>query len=158
MRRQKRGFTLLEVLVAALLLGMLVTILTMVFNQSSVAWRTGTAGVADLDEKRQNIATWHTEADAAIPRVNGTQKYRIVSPWDEGGKVRKRSVEKTATQNLPGGVDFDRPQTWQGISVPGSGKSRKFSSFVVGVTSAGPDRDFNKGADNITTWPKDIKK
>ena len=156
----KKGFTLLEVLVASLLLGMLVTILTMVFNQSSIAWRTGTAGVADLDNKRQNIATWHTEADAALPRANlqnHSQKYRIVSPWDESGNVRHRSVEQVDPQNIPGGIDFDRPETWRGISVPGSSKSKTFSSFVVGVTSAGPDGKFKSG-DDITTWPKDIKK
>ena len=153
----RKGFTIIELLVASLLLGMLVTILTMVFNQSSIAWRTGTAGVADLDNKRQNIATWHTEADAALPRAYGTQKYRIVSAWDEGGNIRRRSVEQVDSQNIPGGIDFDRPETWRGLSVPGSGKSTKFTSFVVGVTSAGPDGKFKSG-DDITTWPKDIKK
>ena len=49
----KKGFTLLEVLVASLLMGMLVTILTMIFNQSSIAWRTGRASVADLAEITQ---------------------------------------------------------------------------------------------------------
>jgi len=157
MRRAKKGFTLLEVLVASLLLGMLVTILTMVFNQSSVAWRTGTAGVADLDNKRQNIATWQTEADAALPRAYGTQKYRVVSPWRENGAIRPRSVEQVDPQNIPGGIDFDRPETWRGLSVPGSGKSSRFSSFVVGVTSAGPDGKYNTG-DDVTTWPKEMKK
>ena len=33
----RSGFTLIEMLVASLLLGMLVTILTMVFNSSSIA-------------------------------------------------------------------------------------------------------------------------
>ena len=37
----RNGFTLLEVMVASLLLGLLVTALTMVFNQSSIAWRVG---------------------------------------------------------------------------------------------------------------------
>lgn len=153
----KNGFTLLEVLVASLLLGMLVTILTMVFNQSSVAWRTGTAGVADLDNKRQNIATWQTEADSALPRAYGTQKYRVVSPWQNTGVIRRRSVEQVDSQNIPSGIDFDRPETWRGLAVPGSGKSSRFSSFVVGVTSAGPDGKYNTG-DDITTWPKEMKK
>ncbi len=157
MRPAEKGFTLLEVLVASLLLGMLVTILTMVFNQSSVAWRTGTAGVADLDNKRQNIATWHTEADAALPRAYGTQRYRIVSAWDEYGKIRKRSVERVESKNVPGNVDFNKADTWQGIDVTGSGKSSRFSSYVVGVTSAGPDKKFKTG-DDITTWPKEIQK
>ena len=51
MRRE--GFTLVEVLVASLLLGMLVTILTMVFNQSSIAWRTGKASVSVIDKMRR---------------------------------------------------------------------------------------------------------
>ena len=45
----RRGFTILELLVAALLLGMLVTVLTMIVNQSSIAWRTGVAGLLDMD-------------------------------------------------------------------------------------------------------------
>ena len=44
----RNGFTLLEVLVASVLMGMLVTILTVIFNQSAIAWRTGKAGVADM--------------------------------------------------------------------------------------------------------------
>ena len=44
----KRGFTILEMLVASLLLGMMVTVLTMIFNQSSIAWRTGIAGVVEI--------------------------------------------------------------------------------------------------------------
>ena len=65
MNVMKRGFTILELLVASMLLGMLVTILTMLFNQSSIAWRTGVAGVADLDEVRTNVAELRDEADNA---------------------------------------------------------------------------------------------
>ena len=60
----RRGFTILELLVAALLLGMLVTVLTMVFNQSSIAWRTGVAGLIDMDDVRENIANIRDEADS----------------------------------------------------------------------------------------------
>ena len=65
----KRGFTILELLVASLLLGMLVTILTMIFNQSSIAWRTGVAGVADLDDARANMAELRDELQK-IPEVD----------------------------------------------------------------------------------------
>ncbi len=160
MRPSEKCFTLLEVLVASLLLGMLVTILTMMFSQSSVAWRIGTAGVADLDQKRQNIATWHEEADAALPHAKAgdpSAKYRIVSPWDEYGKIRTRSVERVDSQSVPSGLNFGRPSTWQDVTVQGNGKSLQFKSFVVGVTSAGPDGKFKTG-DDITTWPKDIGK
>ena len=52
----KRGFTLIEMLVASLLLGMLVTMLTELFSQSSIAWSAGTAMVTDLDDARYGIA------------------------------------------------------------------------------------------------------
>ena len=51
----RKGFSLLELLVATLLFGMLMTILTMVFNQSSIAWRTGIAGISDLDKVRETV-------------------------------------------------------------------------------------------------------
>jgi prepilin-type N-terminal cleavage/methylation domain-containing protein len=157
MRRAENGFTLLEVLVASLLLGMLVTILTMVFNQSSVAWRTGTAGVADLDQQRQQIAMWHSVADDALPHAYGSQKFVVVSPWNLNGGLRQRTVERMQSGELDSSVDFDRPESWRNISLSGSGNNSRFKSFVVGVSSDGPDMKSHTG-DDITTWPKDIKK
>ena len=60
-RTSESGFTLLEVLVASMLLAMLITILTMVFNSSSIAWTMGKAGVADMATVRNNLSA----ADAA---------------------------------------------------------------------------------------------
>ncbi len=56
MVQARDGFTLIEVLVASLLLSMLVVILTMVFNQSSIAWRTGKASVSQMDEMRRELS------------------------------------------------------------------------------------------------------
>ena len=91
----KKGFTIIELLVASLLLGMLVTILTMVFNQSSIAWRTGTAGVADLDDIRDNVAELREEADNAfVANVGGSyQIFRHVGLWDSRGKLRDRACD-----------------------------------------------------------------
>ena len=85
----KRGFTIIEVLVASLLLGMLVSILTMMFNQSSIAWRTGVAAVEDLDEVRINIANLRDEADNAY--VWNNQERRIIGLWDASGDLRERA-------------------------------------------------------------------
>ena len=87
----KNGFTIIELLVASLLLGMLVTILTMVFNQSSIAWRLGTAGVADMDDIRDNMAELRDEADNAF--IAGSKVYRHVGLWDNEGNLRKRSCD-----------------------------------------------------------------
>ena len=65
---RRRGFTLIEVLVASLLLSMLVVILTMVFNQSSIAWRTGKANVAEMDEMRRRLSQIQRQADDVLFR------------------------------------------------------------------------------------------
>ena len=72
----KRGFTLLEVLVASMLMGMLVTILTMIFNQSAIAWRTGKAGVADMSETERRLSCIHAYADSVVPFTGG-DKYCV---------------------------------------------------------------------------------
>ena len=77
----RRGFTILELLVAALLLGMLVTVLTMIFNQSSIAWRTGVAGLLDMDEVRDNVSAVRDEADCIY--VWNNKVHRTLSIWDE---------------------------------------------------------------------------
>ena len=86
----KRGFTIIEVLVASLLLGMLVSILTMMFNQSSIAWRTGVAAVEDLDEVRINIANLRDEADNAY--VWNNQERRIIGGGRGTGGVKTYTV------------------------------------------------------------------
>ena len=44
---------MIEILVASLLLGMLMTILTMVFNSSAIAWRTGRASNSMMSNARR---------------------------------------------------------------------------------------------------------
>ena len=94
----KRGFTIIELLVASLLLGLLVTILTMVFNQSSIAWRTGVAGVADLDDIRDNIAELRDEADNAF--VWNNEVYRHVGLWDKDGNLRDRACDAPGSKTM----------------------------------------------------------
>ena len=86
----KKGFSILELLVASLLLGMLITILTMVFNQSSIAWRTGVATVADLDQVRDNVGTAREEADDIY--IWRDDALKLLSLWDEKGDLRARAV------------------------------------------------------------------
>ena len=73
-----------------MLLGLLVTILTMIFNQSSIAWRTGVAGVADMDDVRDNMAEIREEADNAFA-YNG-KLYRHVGLWDSNGELHTRAA------------------------------------------------------------------
>ena len=78
----RRAFTMIELLVATMLLAMLVTILTMMFNQSSIAWTTGLASVTGLGDAREQISIYARNADNVILDDSGEQLLRIVSVWD----------------------------------------------------------------------------
>lgn len=156
----RRGFTILELLVAALLLGMLVTILTMIFNQSSIAWRTGMAGVADLDQVRDNIAEIREEADNIF--VHGQSAYRLTGLWDKSGNLRKRACsygnsqaedEIVLLKSVNGSMRGKQIGT---VSVGSGNGGRNVKTYTVGVTSWGPDGKENT-YDDITTWPDEIE-
>lgn len=160
----RRGFTILEVLVASLLLGMLVTVLTMIFNQSSIAWRTGVAGVADLDDVRQNMGRVFEEADN-VYLWNG-EMHRHVSLWDENGSPRLRSIDDGTdvadeTMYLESNASYLENQNLRlseiGLVNVGSGDSgsRSIKTYTVNVMSAGPDREFDTW-DDIWSFPDDL--
>ena len=170
----KRGFTIIELLVASLLLGLLVTILTMIFNQSSIAWRTGIAGVADLDSIRDNIAELREEADNAfIAKCNGTFGiYRHVGLWDSNGNLRDRSCNAPNSDVLNEASVADAyivKKSVSGISatttqkdfrllynVGNAGNRGSVKSYFVNVMSAGPDRKWDTW-DDIWSSPDDFE-
>ena len=171
MRSSSSGFTLLEVLVASILLGMLVTILTMVFNSSSIAWRTGKASVAEMGDVRKSTSGAGLAADNAIPRVDAQNPQEwgcIVSPWKtDGSGLRKRGVEKMSSSKIVGDVwssltldsnvksgkwtQSDKLKPWAELAPGRIGIGRNVSSYAVGVMSQGPDAI--KTTDDISTWP-----
>ena len=153
----RRGFTLIELLVASLLLGLLVSILTTIFSQSSIAWSTGTAGVVDLDRARRDMAALQASADAILGRngLSVQSVFRGVS----GSDLNARGYSESPMTSV-GSVNIESPSTWSNISIGGAQSSSgqgvvgDGKGYVVGVTSAGPDRKFNTW-DDITTWPMD---
>ena len=168
-----KGFTIIELLVASLLLGMLVTILTMVFNQSSIAWRTGTAGVADLDDIRDNVAELREEADNAfIAKVGGSyQIFRHVGLWDSRGKLRDRAADAPQSDVLSEGSgklranilrnelsvsETTKPENFLPFNVGNAGNPRDVKNYTVNVMSAGPDKTFDTW-DDIWSWPDDFE-
>ena len=145
----RRGFTIIELLVASLLLGLLVTILTMIFNQSSIAWRTGIAGTVDMDKVRENIAEVREEADNAF--VHEGQLYRITGLWDRNGKLRDRacdapgSVDETDShaqylRNKMSSLSNLKPENFTSFSV-GNGNATAAKTYTVNVMSGGPNDD-----------------
>ena len=124
-RVSESGFTLLEVLVASMLLAMLITILTMVFNSSSIAWSTGKASVAEMDEIRQKMSAASIAADNAVPRVDANSPSDwglLVSPWRADGSLRRRGIVKMSESKVANQVwgsmrpdlDIQRGKTGKG--------------------------------------------
>ena len=153
----KRAFTILELLVVSLLLGMLVTILTMLFNQSSIAWRTGVAGVADLDDVRTNIADLRDDADNAYVWNNNVQ--RLVGLWDDSGTLRKRAWDVEGDGSVKGTVislkDDSKLSEIKTVSVGSGDSGSSIKTYSVNVKSAGPNREFND-YDDIWSFPDEI--
>jgi hypothetical protein len=161
-----------------MLLGMLITILTMVFNSSSIAWSTGKAGVAEMDTVRNNMAAASIVADNAVPRVDVNTPSTwgvLVSPWDKNGNLRKRAVMKVADNTVAnqawGGLGMDSKiknpnkesgkgswvrntgiPLWATFSPGSVNISGNAKGYIVGVWSVGPDGKENTG-DDISTWP-----
>lgn len=165
--RVRKGFTLLEMLVASLLLGMLVTILTMVFNSSSIAWRTGKAGVAGLSKIRRQLSLAQYRADNLLPDIDEKSQGvvgMVGSAWDPNGTPHTRAVAKLPGDNgfnATFGSSFNSAKRSPGgpASVKVDGGSfdlDKANSYTVGVLSYGPDgiRDTD---DDITTWPLEVE-
>lgn len=168
----KRGFTILELLVASLLLGMLTTILTMIINQSAIAWRTGSAMVSDLDDVRDRIGLMREEADNAFAWDG--QLRRIVGLWDEDGRLLDRACDApgSSAASEPGNQlkqllsssglasksattpVWSYGQNVQNVGMGGSGNSKK--TYTVNVMSAGPDRQFDTW-DDIWSFPDDFE-
>ena len=157
----KRGFTLLELMVASLLLAMLVTALTMIFNQSSIAWRTGVADVVDLSEARFTISRYQEVSDDILPGVgNQDLGYRTVSVWKDDNTLRngngdgERPYAQLTGVTLPSLTDMKRGR-FMPVGTLGQG-GQKSSLYIVGVRSLGKDGRPDT-ADDVTTWPEGVQ-
>ena len=178
----RRGFTILELLVASLLLSMLVTMLTMIFNQSSIAWRTGVAGVVELGDVRANLGIFHDIEDDALPGLgqdnlqsgssdNRDVLYRTVSVFKGWGGSGKLQQDAERDDNGCSGRLYDKLNWRQSSTLAfsigdarvgrrnenvGSGWVKGGSAFAVGVRSAGPDKKWNT-VDDINTFPEEVE-
>ena len=173
------GFTLIEILVASLLLGMLMTILTMVFNSSAIAWRTGRASNAKMSLARKQLSYAQYLADNALPRIdqaNPSASGRVLGAWDKKGDVRRRAVEvfsdwnnyfNTGEGNAGSGTppqnwgsDFssldDSIKPWAGAKDIQDIQIQGGHSYLVGVHSWGPDGKQNT-MDDINTMPVTVE-
>ncbi len=171
-RASKSGFTLLEILVASILMAMLITILTMVFNSSSIAWSTGKASVKEMNVLRRGMSLATIEADNAVPgvevrngKVNVPRWGYLVGPWDEQGQLNLRAVKNAPVGgsrvlgNMPSlssgkgtWLYSGNEALWATFTPDKVQNAQREKTYVVGVWSFGPDGKENSG-DDISTWP-----
>ena len=163
---RKKGFTLIEILVASLLLGMLMTILTMVFNSSAIAWRTGRASNAKMSLARRQLSYAQFLADNALPRIDQNSPSvtgRILGAWDKKGEVRRRAVEVFSEFpfNLPswdsqGSAGSSVPEPWAQVNNIQMLQTQNGQGYLVGVHSWGPDGKEDT-LDDIDTMPVTVE-
>ena len=167
----RRGFTIIELLVASLLLSLLVTILTMIFNQSSIAWRTGIAGRVGMNKVRENIAELREEADNAF--VHDGKLYRITGLWDKNGNLRSRACDAPQSEDeedskavMIGGTSRSGESKWiESLTNPkidgfktadvGTGSAEAAKNYTVNVMSGGPKNDIEDW-EAIWSFPDDF--
>lgn len=163
-RRRKEGFTLLEMMVAALLLGMLVSMLTMIFTSSASAWRIGEAGAWGLRNARRDLAAWQRAATDALPRLKGKSGGNlgyISAVWVDGNtlKTSDGTQAKRGFSNKPPagigseGASASQPGVTSGLTV-NLESSKGARNYIVGAGSAGPDGEWDTD-DDIVSWPEE---
>jgi len=160
----RRGFTVLELLVASLLLGMLMTILTMIFNQSSIAWRTGLAGVDGMEDARGKVSAIRYKYDNGY-EWNGN-KY-VHGLFDSKGElVASRTgadgyisdqfeygqSDNTGTPTLGDGKTVTDSYSRSPISCGSGGGNGDGKNYIVNAMSWGPDRSKDDRYDNIYSF------
>lgn len=167
----KKGFTLIEMLVASLLLGMLVSILTMVFNASSIAWRTGRASVVSLDKMRRQVALCQRVADDMVylRDKNGGDSLAVVrTPWEFNDSSGSDDLRKRGIRSISASFGFTASDVkwmngsgapWKEVRVNRESGNGSQKTYAVGVMSYGPDGQTGGeySADDITSWPEDLK-
>jgi len=164
----RKGFTIIELLVASLLLGMLVTILTMVFNQSSIAWRLGVADIGKVSDICDNVSELRDEADNAF--IWNDQVYRMTGLWDKNGNLRDRACDAPSSQvqSEDGGklranilrqrlnASNTKPNDFRPINVGQTRNMDPTKTYFVNVMSAGPDKVFDT-YDDVWSFPDDFE-
>ena len=159
----RRGFTLIELMVASLLMAMLVTILTMIFNQSSIAWTTGVASVRGLGDSREKMALIGLVSENLLESLGARSGLPVVTLWDPDGKAQLRTdtsgrgVDLNGFAKVSGAPQLEDPMPGDAfVTVNGAGGNSR-DAYIVGVTSYGPDGKTggDYSWDDITTMPED---
>lgn len=132
----KRGFTLLEMLAATVLLGLMATLGVSLFRQSAIAQSVGEASVEDCSRRRREIACAARLAAETVPVAvsgAGPVAFRVMSAWDADGNVRRSRPFERMEAPLPAVGAACRRATFSAT------EKNSGEVVTVVVASAGPD-------------------
>ena len=145
--RAMAGYTLLEMLSASVLLGLMVTLLAFLFRQGTIASGVGAAAASDAAERRLEIVRAARAAGETLVCVDGTPR-RLLSAWDENGNVRETRPLARVDAPLPeSGTACREVRIADEVGLSGE-------ILTVVVSSAGPDGKWGTDDDLTTDVPE----
>ena len=143
----RRGFTLLEVLAASVLLGLLVTLILTLFKQGEIAWSMGESSAEGTGcQERFLVRAAREGAETVFVTDPQLTALRLLSAWNENGEIRStRPIVRTTVEESVTGQAV-RPIVLESTT------GRSSVQVEVIVTSAGPDGQWET-EDDLTTAP-----
>lgn len=100
--RIRPGFTLLEMLTASVLLGLLVTLLLSLFNQGEIAWSVGKTTAAETGRRSRSLARAAREGSETVFVTKPTPSaLRLLPAWEANGEVRTTRPFMRVETGLP---------------------------------------------------------
>lgn len=147
--RIRPGFTLLEMLTASVLLGLLVTLLLSLFNQGEIAWSVGKTTAAETGRRSRSLARAAREGAETVFVTKPTPSaLRLLPAWEANGEVRTTRPFMRVETGLPEAGQAARPIALEAVG----GQSAERVDVVV--ASAGPDGRWGT-EDDLTTAPEE---
>jgi len=132
------------------------TILTMIFSQSSIAWRTGEATVANTEYTIADVSYLRFQSDNFYGWNGGA--YYIQSVFDENGDLwteREGYVNNnvyqygTLTIDVPSSGNTDAKDSFKRKTPRKPSRDGDKINYIVNVMSCGPDREEGTRYDNV---------
>ena len=141
------GFTLLEMLAACVLLGLLVTLLLSLFNQGEIAWSVGKSTATATGRQERSLARAAREgAETVFVTKPTSAAVRLLQAWEANGDIRTTRPFVRVEADLP-----EEGRAFRPIALEAN-DGQSVERVEVVVTSAGPDGRWGT-EDDITTAP-----
>ena len=144
------GFTLLEMLAACVLLGLLVTLLLSLFNQGEIAWSVGKSTATATGRQERSLARAAREgAETVFVTKPTSAAVRLLQAWEANGDIRTTrpcsgrhgktvSVEGSGCRNKSERASSPNPLTAEASKAMPVENARSISSGMIEMFFCAP--------------------